>query len=128
MARARVVLPTTTAEDPVVRLVDQARRVVFKHPAAAQSAYRALVAEGRRYAKTPEGRAWRARLDASEALRRMRPLWEAATMNLLDGAEGAALPGAFIELLAQALSRTDLEAVTAALAEAPPAPRGRSRR
>ena len=90
--------------------------------AAAQAAYRALVAEGRRYAETDEGRAWRARLDASETLRRLRPLWEAGTLNVLDGAEGSAIPSAFIELVAQALSRADLEAFTAALTAAPPPP------
>lgn len=122
-APARLVLPPATADDPVVQVVAWARRVLFKHPAAAQATYRALIAEGRLYAKTEEGAAWRARLDASETLRRMRPLWEVATVNLLEAEGSGAIPGQFIELLAQALSRADLEALTAALSEAPPPPR-----
>lgn len=128
MARARrprIVLPAASPDDPVVRVIEDTRRTLLKHPAAAQAAYRALVSEGRAYAQTDEGRAWRARLDASVTLRRLRPLWEAATLNLLDGAAGKALPGTFIEMVAQALSRADLEALTAALTSAPPPRRRR---
>lgn len=123
----RIELPAVAPSDPLARLVAWAQRVVFKHPVAAQAAYRALVAEGARYAQTEEGRAWRARLEASEELRRLRPVWELATLNLLEGGGSSALPRQFIDLVAQAVSRADVESVAAALAEAPTSRRGRRR-
>jgi len=114
-----VLLAAPPDDDAAARLIAWVQRLLFKHPAAAQAAHRALVAEGRRFAETDEGRVWRARLDASETLRRCRPLWEAATLNVLDDdGDGDALPSQLIDLVAQAVSRGDLDAWTATLTEA----------
>ena len=117
-----LVIPASD-DDLAARLVGWSQRLVLKYPSAAQAAYRALVAEGREFVTTAEGRAWRSRLEASDELRRLRPLWEAATLSVLDASEDTALPGQYIDLLAQALSRVDLEDVVAGLT-AMSAPRG----
>lgn len=104
-------------EEAVANVVAAGQRFVLKHPSAAQALYRALVAEGRRFAGSEDGHAWRARLEASPAIRRLRPLWEAATFNVLDATGESALPSKLVELVAQAVSHADIEATTAFLSE-----------
>lgn len=118
-SRAVIRLPDLVSKDEqaVAEVVAEGQRLLFKHPVAAQRVYRALVAEGRRYAETEEGRAWRSRLQASPALRRLRPLWEAATFNVLEAEGDSILPTKLIELVAQALSHADIERTTAFLSE-----------
>src|SRR5580692_407187 len=53
-------------------ILRRAQLVLLKHPVAAQAAYAALIAEGRRFAATPEGAEWAAALAGSEELRRGR--------------------------------------------------------
>lgn len=112
-------LPDIAADDEeaVAAVIAQSQRILFKHPVAAQALYRALVAEGRQFATTSEGSAWRARLEASPAIRRLRPLWEAATFNVLEATGDSQLPSKLVELVAQALSHADMEATTAFLSE-----------
>ncbi|MBX3203776.1 MAG: hypothetical protein KF764_01845 [Labilithrix sp.] len=116
--RAVIRLPELLEEEEVVaNVVAQGQRWLIKHPVAAQAIYRALVAEGRKFAETDEGGAWRARLEASPAIRRLRPLWEAATLNVLEADGDAVIPSQLIELVAQALSHTNIEKTTALLSE-----------
>ena len=111
-------LPDAADADPIARLVERAHRLLIKHPVAAQAAYRALVAEGARFAGTDEGKTWLARVEHSEQLRRLRPLWEAATLNLLDARSPSALPGQFIELVAHAIGQANIERRLGALTTA----------
>ncbi len=63
-----------------------------------------LVAEGARYARTPEGAQLRDALAASEAVENLRRIWETLSLNVLDGpCEPKAAPGAWAELLADAV-------------------------
>ncbi len=110
-------IPDTTDGADVARVIDTLQLVVLKHPVAAQAAYRAFVAEGRRFAATEEGRSWHARLERSPEMQRLRSLWEAATFNVLRADETSALPGPFIDLIAQVVSRADVEHLTAAYAD-----------
>jgi hypothetical protein len=105
-------------DDELAGVITSMQRGLLKHPVAAQAAYRALVAEGRRFEATEEGRQWRARLEASPELSRLRSLWEAGTFNVLQADEEAPLPGALIDLIAQLASRADLEERTVALTDA----------
>jgi hypothetical protein len=73
--------------------------LVRRHPVALQAACRALVAEGRRFVETPEGRSWQKRLAGSELVRRGRMLWEASSLDLLDDRGDARLPTAFVDAL-----------------------------
>jgi hypothetical protein len=114
----RIVLPELIGDENLVAdLIGRCQRLILKHPMAAQAAYQALVAEGRRFAQTDEGKQWRCRLEASEAVRRARSLWEAATLNVLDADCEVPLPGQLIELVAQAVSWQNLETIVALITE-----------
>jgi hypothetical protein len=89
--------PERTAFDLLVG----ARRAVLGNPAAARRLHDLLVAEGRRYATTPEGAQLRDALVASEAVENLRRVWEMLSLNVLDGPAAAnGAPDAWAELLA----------------------------
>lgn len=97
------------SDDELSRLLFELRWLVLKHPLAAQAGFRALVAEGRRFAETDEGRAWRARLAGSELVRRGTSIVELATLGMLDADADGVLPTQMIDAFARAASRRDLE-------------------
>jgi hypothetical protein len=108
----RLVLREQDTLEQLLRLV---QRLLRRNPAVAGALARALVAEGRRFASTPEGRRWQARLTSSELISRGRLLWLAAGFDrLLDGGEEpAVLPSDWLLFAADALLGTDIEALLA---------------
>jgi hypothetical protein len=98
-------------DDPLLRVLEHASRLVLKYPVAAQAAFSALLAEGRRFAGTPEGRRWKAALAHSELMRRGRVLWEGSVLNTLEDRADAALPSAILDAVVRAASRDDLPAL-----------------
>src|SRR5512139_272528 len=106
---AMLALLVDEPDDELSRLLYELRWLLFKHPIAAQAAYRALVREGRAFARTEEGRAWRARLERSELIRRGTSLFELGTMSMLDPDSDQVLPTQLIDAFARAASRRDLE-------------------
>lgn len=103
--------PMDRRGEALVALLRQAQMLLLAHPAAAQAAFSALVAEGRRFAEVPEGRAWADRLASSELLQRARRVWDSTTLGMLREEPDAGLPSAFVEILAESARRDDLEAV-----------------
>lgn len=103
--------------DELSRLLAELRWLTLRHPIAARSAVRALVAEGRRFASTPEGLAWKERLAASELVRRGQLLWDVGTWGALDAEDGPLLPTQVLDAIARACSRTDLETAIATRVE-----------
>ncbi|BDB43445.1 MULTISPECIES: hypothetical protein [Mycobacterium] len=80
------------------------RRAVLGNPAAARRMHDLLVAEGRRYARTPRGTRLRDALVASEAVENLRRVWEMVSLNILDGPTApSGVPNAWADLLADAL-------------------------
>lgn len=96
-------------DDAGVTLLREAQAVLVKYPIAAQAAFAALVREGRRFAATEDGRAWKSRLAGSPLVARARTLFEGLAGGLLDE-HGGALPSAYVDALIRALDR-DLERV-----------------
>ena len=92
-----------------VTLLREAQAVLVKYPIAAQAAFAALVREGRRFAATEDGRAWKSRLAGSPLVAQARTLFEGLAGGLLDE-HGGALPSAYVDALIRALDR-DLERV-----------------
>lgn len=107
-------------DDELSRLLFELRWLVIKHPVAAQAAFRTLVAEGRRFATTDEGQAWRARLENSELVRRGAAVFELGTLGMLDGDSERVLPTQLIDAVARAASRRDLEEALARRLEPDP--------
>ncbi len=107
-------------DDELSRLLFELRWLVITHPVAAQAAFRTLVAEGRRFATTDEGRAWRARLGTSELVRRGSAVFELGTLGMLDGDSERVLPTQLVDAFARAASRRDLEEALARRLEPDP--------
>jgi hypothetical protein len=92
------------AERTTYDLLLGARRAVFGNPAAARHLHDMLVAEGRRYAETPDGAHLRAALAESDAVENLRRVWETVSLNVLDGpASPNAAPAAWADLVADAV-------------------------
>jgi hypothetical protein len=105
--------PTAGAQEAagaVERTLEAVQRAIFRYPVATKAAFRALVAEGRRYAETTEGAELLTRLQGSPAVERARLLWEVVGVRAFaDDAE--ALPGFFVDRLAEALRMEPLEPI-----------------
>jgi hypothetical protein len=71
----------------------------------------ALVSEGRRFAETPAGRAWCARLAGSELVRRGQELWEGSGLGLFDDDPDTVLPSALIDSLLGRIAAGDVMTV-----------------
>lgn len=99
--------PPDNASGPgrtVFDLLIGARRAVLGNPSAARGIHDLLVAEGHRYASTPDGAQLRDALVASEAVENLRRVWETISLNVLDGpANPNSTPDAWADLLADAV-------------------------
>jgi hypothetical protein len=112
----RIVLPAgEPGDEALVALLREAQFLLLKHPIAAQAAFAALVAEGRRFAATPEGRAWHERLARAPLVRRGRVLWESSVLGLLEETPAGLLPTALLDAVVGAAARDDLPALLARL-------------
>lgn len=85
------------------------RLAIFKYPMAVQAAFSALAAEGRRFAETPEGAEWLARLEHAERTGRARLLWDVLSLRSFTERRDAPLPSALVEALSRALSVRHVE-------------------
>ena len=84
-------------EDELLAWIREAQTWVLRHPVAAQAIYRALVAEGRRFAGTPDGRRWKAKLEASETMRRASAMWGESALNALVDSGDSIIPPSFLD-------------------------------
>jgi hypothetical protein len=109
-------------DDELGRFLQGMRMILIKHPIAAQAAFRALSAEGRRFAAMPEGATWKERLAGSELMQRGRSVWELATLNMLDEAGPNMLPTQYVDALCYAAGLADLEPRLARVVETCPEP------
>jgi len=91
-------------EGEVVAALRAIQETVLRHPVAAQAAFAALVAEGRRFAETPEGARWKERLARSVLLHEARLVWRMATLSSLEEDPPDVLPSAYLDGLFLAAS------------------------
>lgn len=103
------------ADREIVELLRAGQVLLMKYPIAARAAIRALVAEGRRFAETPEGRAWKEDLADSDLVRRGRIVWEGCSLNLLEDHQPTQLPSALLEAVLAAAASSNLEAMLSEL-------------
>lgn len=100
---AQAQLPDDLSDDErrLVEILRRARRAVIDQPALAHALTSFLVGEGRRYAETEEGERWLEALRDAPELERLRRIWEATTLNLLDDQhDHGGVPEAWVDLLA----------------------------
>jgi len=95
-------IPRIELRDPAateIAILGSLQRVLLKHPVACQAAFTALLAEGRRFGDTPEGRLWRQRLVNSSLLQRARLVFDLATLSLLEEGEVNHIPSAYLDAI-----------------------------
>jgi hypothetical protein len=93
----------------------RAHRAMLKHPLATQAAIGTLVAEGRRFAETQEGRRWCARLAGTDLVRRGQELWEGSGLGLMEDDPDTVLPSALVDSLLGRIAAGDVMGVIKAL-------------
>jgi hypothetical protein len=94
-------LPTVrlSAPDSTADLLLRLQAMVLKHPAASQAVFRALVAEGRAFARTPEGKEWKRRLESSVLLHRARLILDLPGISMLESDSEDAIPSSYIDTI-----------------------------
>ena len=98
-------------EGELVDLLRRAQLVLLKHPIAAQAAFAALVAEGRRFAATPEGAEWMTALSGSDLVLRLGRVWEAVSLSMLEDDPDTIIPSAYLEALLKAARSPALDEI-----------------
>jgi hypothetical protein len=83
----------------------------LRYPIAAQAAFAALAAEGRRFAQTDEGAAWKERLASSKLVAELRVIWDSLGMTAFVEKPTEALPTFFVDGLVNAASSDDVESL-----------------
>lgn len=99
----------TLSDVEVMRTLGALQRAIFKHPMAVQAAFATLVAEGRRFAETEEGREWRDRLLRAKQTGRLRMVWEVLSLGAFTERSDGLLPSVFVDSLVRTLAREHLE-------------------
>lgn len=111
-------LPTLALQpddDELLRILHEAQYLLLQHPVAAQALFAGLVAEGRRYAGTEDGRRWEARLRGSDLIRRGRVVWEVVTLKMLEESTPNVLPTTYLDAMVNATASPELEPLLARL-------------
>lgn len=109
-------VPTLVIEDERSQtdaLLLELRRALWRHPAAAQALFSALVAEGRRFAVTDDGRRWAERLERSDVLDQVRVVWDLVTSRALEDDPATVVPSVVAEAFVKAATDRSLEQIIA---------------
>ncbi len=104
--------------DAALRLVHTVMDWARRHPDATRTLVHSLVAEGRRFAATPDGRSWVETLRDSESVRRGRILWQVCGLDAFVGGQPGLVPSDWLRLVAATLESADVEALLSSLAGA----------
>jgi hypothetical protein len=115
---AQAQLPDDLSDDErrLVEILRRVRRAVIDQPALAHALTSFLVGEGWRYAETEEGQRWLDALRDAPEVERLRRIWEAMTLNLLDDQHDQGdVPTAWVDLLADLTATGRVDRVVNAL-------------
>jgi hypothetical protein len=109
--------PRDAVPDDVVSVLYLVQEAILRYPIVVQAVFSALVAEGRRYAESPEGGALRDRLVRSQSTASARMIWELLTANSFVERPTQVLPSALVERLVRALAVQGIEPLISRLFE-----------
>lgn len=105
------------SDEQIERALGRLHRALFKYPMAVQAAFSALVAEGRRFAQTPEGSEWKERLSRAEETGRARMLWEVLSLSSFTEHNDNPLPTVMVDTLVHTIRTKKLEPLLSKLFE-----------
>ncbi|MBY0279184.1 hypothetical protein K2Z84_27950 [Candidatus Binatia bacterium] len=106
------------APDDLERLLAELQALVVQYPIATQAAFRALVAEGRAFARTPRGQELAQSIADSPLVRRGRMAWDVVTARAFDDDPDVTIPTVFLDALAKTAAVDALEPLLSRLFEA----------
>ena len=86
-------------EDASLKVLRALQQIMLKHPVAAQSAFSALVAEGRAFANTPDGRRLSQKLEGSALLQQANLVFDLSTLSMLEENPPDVLPSTYFDVL-----------------------------
>jgi hypothetical protein len=113
---ARVPDDLSEEEQRVVALLERVREAVLSQPAAGHAITSFLVAEGRRFAATEDGATWLEALHGAPEVERLRQIWEATTLNVLDDdSDTGGVPEAWVDLIADLATIGRVDRIVTAL-------------
>ena len=101
--------------DLLLRLLRDGQHLLLYNPRTAQSILQALVAEGRHFAQTPDGRLWQQKIAESDIIKKGRLIWQAFGLDNLLKDEPDIIPSEWLEHISKALDNTDLETMLSQL-------------
>ena len=107
-------MPRVELRDPVpteMALLRALQRAMLTHPVAAQTAFTALMAEGRRFGETPDGRRWKERLVKSALLQQACYVFDLTTLGMLEEQSGSSLPSSYLDALFMVAASGDADAL-----------------
>lgn len=99
------------------RALGNLHRALFRYPMAAQAAFSALVTEGRRFARTPEGAEWQKRLLSARETGSAQLLWEILSSRTFTERTEGALPSTLLDALSRAIRVKNIEPLLARIIE-----------
>ncbi len=105
-------------DDVLARRLRQGQRLLESSPELACAIVQACVAEGRRFARTPEGAHWKETLSRSELMQRGHLIWRAYGLDALAEDNPELVSSDWLDLLAAQFAGADLKALLAALTKA----------
>jgi len=91
------------------------QRMLVQNPAAVRAIVQAIVAEGKRFAKTTEGQRWKETLTRSELMQRGRLIWQAYGLDSPLDTGPVLVPSDWLELLIHDMEIAGLETVLSLL-------------
>ena len=109
MSEIPVIRFSGAPDSDTARVLSAVRDALMRHPVAAQAAFGALAAEGRRFSKTKEGAEWLELLGKSELAARLRVIWESLGMTAFAEGSADSLPSFFVDGIIKAAADRGLE-------------------
>ena len=102
-------------DNSLLQLLHLFQRLFKQNPAAARAMIQAFVAEGHRFANTPEGLRWKDTLSGSVLVQHGRLIWQACNLDSLLDNEPALLPSDWLDYLISGMTEVDIEIVLSQL-------------
>jgi hypothetical protein len=108
-------LVLTDQHETLSRLLAELQHLMVRNPQASRAFIQAFVNEGRKFAKTPEGRIWKDRLAESQLVHRGRFIWDAYSLDMLLESASGQVPSGWLDMILAAVANSDLEMILANL-------------